>query len=276
MFPAIFFTLVTGFIVYLLFFREHKNTEIPSRTTKKVKNADQPEQEYTFETMEDKSCESGDDDVDNFERFDFYKAEMLSAIGNYHIEYEDQKGKRTERDIQVKRVHEVEGKYAVDAHCLLRNQHRSFIDERIKKVINLDTGEIVKSLAVDAIAQYNNSGEGQVLTAINKDWQGMAILAFVCRADGQMRKPERLIVAEYLKKRCPQVSAYENEIDAAIKNLLDPDHREYARIVRDLKTTGARQHLLDLFEYAKKIVATQKTITPMEKAALEVLAEAVT
>jgi predicted DNA-binding transcriptional regulator YafY len=62
---------------------------------------------------------------------------MLPAKGRYRISYEDQRGLRTERDIEVKRVHECGGKYAIDAHCFLRNAHRSFLGERIEKTVNL-------------------------------------------------------------------------------------------------------------------------------------------
>jgi len=216
-----------------------------------------------------------DEEKDNWEQFDFYRAKMLPAKGRYRINYEDQRGLKTERDIEVKRVHECQGKYAIDAHCSLRDAHRSFLGERIKKAINLDSGEIVEDLARDAIAQYNDSGEGRALAAIDKEWMGVVALVFVCRADGQMRKAERTIVAEYLKRRCSDVLLDDAELDSAIKALGEPDHREFKRIIRDLKTAGERDRLADLLDCAKRIVETQKTVAPMEKAALEILEEAV-
>jgi hypothetical protein len=133
----------------------------------------------------------------------------------------------------------------------------------------------VEDLAHDAIAQYNDSGEGRALAAIDKEWMGVAALVFVCRADGQMRKAERAIVAEYLKKRCSDVLLDDAELDSAIKVLGEPDHREFKRIIRDLRTAGDRDRLADLLDCAKRIVETQKTVAPMEKAALEILEEAV-
>jgi hypothetical protein len=200
---------------------------------------------------------------------------MHPATGRYRINYEDQRGLKTERDIQVKRVHENAAQYAIDAHCLLRNAHRSFLNKRIQKAINLDTGEIVENVARNAIAQYNDSGEGRALAAIDKEWMGVAILTFVCRADGQMHKAERLIFAEYLKRRCPDVALDDAELDSAIKSIGEPSHREFRRIVRDLKAAGEHEKLSDLLDCASRIVGTQKTVAPMEKAALEILSEAV-
>lgn len=132
----------------------------------------------------------------------------------------------------------------------------------------------MEDLARDAIAQYGDSNEGRALSAIDKEWMGVAVLVFVCRADGQMRKAERAIVAEYLKRHCADVLLDAAELDSAIKALGEPDHKEFKRIIRDLKAAGDRDRLTDLLDCAKRIVDTQKTVAPMEKAALEILEEA--
>ncbi len=256
---------LVAFGIYFAFLRKPKSNEVVIR----IDTTSSPE------TRASTSSEGVGEEKDNWEQFDFYTARMLPASGRYRINYEDQRGLKTERDIQVKRVHENRGQYAIDAHCLLRNAHRSFLSERIQKAVNLDTGEIVENLARDAMAQYSNSGEGRALAAIDKEWMGVAVLTFVCRADGQMRKSERLIVTEYLKRRCPAVTLDDADLDSAIKSLGEPDHKEFKRIVRDLKNAGEREQLIDLLEYAKRIVATQKAVTPIEKAALEILSEAV-
>lgn len=221
------------------------------------------------------SVEFDPEESDNWERFDYYRAQMLPAKGRYRINYEDQRGLKSERDIEIKRVHECDGKYAIDAHCLLRNAHRSFLEERIERAINLESGEIVDSLCRDAIAQHDNSSIGRALLAINKEWMGVAVLIFVCRADGQMRKVERSIVAEYLKMHCAEISLDDEELDSAIKAVGEPNLREFKRIIRDLKATADRNRLTSLLNCAKRIVETQKTIDPMETAALEILEEAV-
>lgn len=256
---------LAAFAIYFVFFRKHKN-EIVIRV----------ETSIAHNPPDVGSAEGGYEEKDNWERFDFYNARMLPAKGRYRINYEDQRGLKTERDIEVKRVHENAGKFAIDAHCLFRNAHRSFLGERIQKAINLDSGEIVEDLARDAIAQYNDSGEGHVLAAIDKEWMGVAVLVFVCRADGQMRKEERAIVGEYLKRRCTDIPLDDTELDSAIKTIGEPDHREFKRIIRDLKTAGDRERLNDLLDCAKQIVGTQKAVAPMEKAALEILTEATT
>jgi len=258
--------VLAAFAIYFLFFRKPKSNEIAIRVETSIAHI----------APQDESIEGGEDEKDNWERFDFYNAKMLPAKGRYRICYEDQRGLKTERDIEVKRVHENAGMYAIDAHCLLRNAHRSFLGERIQKAINLDSGEIVENLPKDAMANYSDSGEGRALAAIDKEWMGIAVLVFVCRADGQMRKEERNIVAEYLKRRCTDMPLDDMELDSAIKSIGEPDHQEFKRIIRDLKTACEHERLTDLLNCAKLIVGTQKTIAPMERAALEILTEAAT
>lgn len=248
---------------YLVFFRKPAPRELVIRVESSVSNG----------SAEETNSEA--EEKDNWEKFDFYRAKMLPAKGRYRINYEDQRGFKTERDIEVKRVHECDGKYAVDAHCLLRNAHRSFLSERVAKAVNLDTGEIVENLAGDAIAQYADTGEARALSAINKEWMGVAVLVFVCRADGQMRQPERAVVAEYLKRHCADMSLDDGDLDSAIKALGEPDLKEFKRIIRDLKDAGDQERLTDLLGCAKRIVETQKSVAPMEKAALEMLQDAV-
>lgn len=256
---------LAAFAIYFAFFRK----PVPPEVVKSVQTS------ALSNTAEPSQVEFEGEEKDNWEQFDFYRAKMLPAKGRYRIDYEDQRGLKTQRDIELKRVHVCGGKYAIDAHCHLRNAHRSFLGERIRQAVNLDSGEIVEDLFHDAIAQYADSGAGRVLSAIDKEWMGVAVLVFVCRADGQMRKAERAVVAEYLKKHCPGVLLDDAELDSAIKALGEPDHKEFKRIVRDLRTAGDRDRLTDLLDCAQRIVATQKTVAPMEKAALEILEAAI-
>jgi len=208
---------------------------------------------------------------DNFESFPFADAEMLAACGNYKITYTDQRGLKTEREIDVKRVHKAGGSYAIDAHCRMRNGHRSFIDSRIEKAIDLVTGEVVDKLAEHAISQYENSAAGKTWTAIQKEFAAVMIMSFVCRADGRMMKDERAIFADYLKRRHPELCEDDALLEDAIKSTGTPTNMDFKRFVWSLKAAGDYDRLDDLLDCAKRIVATQKTVDPMEAAAIEII-----
>lgn len=206
---------------------------------------------------------------DNWEKFNFYGAQMLPAKGEYHISYNDQKGLTTERDITIKRAYDDSGKFAVDAFCHLRGAHRSFIDERIKHAVEIETGEIVKSVAQHAIAQYGETSEGKVWKAIGREMIALYLLAYVCRADGRMLKAERVIIADYLKRNCKDIELDDAELDKAIKTLGAPDYREFKRIVKKMTSLEELERLRDIADCAKRIVHTQKTIDPLEQTALD-------
>ncbi|WP_430228870.1 hypothetical protein [Nitrosomonas communis] len=216
-----------------------------------------------------------ENEKDNWERFDFYGAIVYPAKGSYRINYTDQRGLTTERDISIKRVYDSNGKFALDAHCHLRNGHRSFIDDRIKKAVDIETGEVVESLARHAIAQYENSGEGKAWSAIGREADALDILLFVSRADSRMLKAERKIIADYLKRRCNDLVLEDKELDDAIKSLGAIDHRQFKKTIAEMKSSGDIDRLRDITDCAKRIVATQKTIDPLEKAAIEILETAI-
>lgn len=214
---AVIILVVGAFVVYLIishYRQDDKN--IPHKETGGV-GEHPPEQ--------------NEEEKDNWEGFNFYAATMHPAQGRYRISYEDQRGLKTERDIEVKRVHKYKGEYAIDAHCLLRHAHRSFLNDRIRKAVNLYNNTTVENVALDAIAQYNNSGRGKAFAAINQEWAGVSVLAFVCRADGQMRKEERAIIADYIKRHNTKETfddaALNAELDDAIKAIMEPDSKEF-------------------------------------------------
>ena len=249
----------------------------PQQTSEDVEEVEVPAIAVRYEISVESNIRDADDVVepyeekDNFERFDYYRSVELPGIGNYKIKYVDQGGLHTERDIHIKRVHKDGDLYAVDAHCYLRDGHRSFIDDRIESAVNLDTGEVVDSVALDAIAQYKESDEGHAIAAIDREWSGVAILVFVCRADGRMLKPERAIVADYVKQRCPDIVLDDAALDDQIKAVEEPEQRAFRRMINSIKKSGDTENLTLLQDFAVRIVGTQKTVDPMEKAALEIL-----
>lgn len=231
--------------------------------------------EITTSVSTDHDNPDSDEEKDNWESFNFYSARLLPAKGRYHITYTDQRGLTTERDIDIKRAYNDNSKFAIDAFCHLRGAQRSFIDERIKSAVDLDSGEVVSSVAQHAIVQYQDSGEGKVWSAIGREWQAVQMLAFVCRADGRMMKAERTVICDYLKRRCTDLLRDNESIDKAIKEIGEPDQREFKRIIADMKAAGDTDRLRDILDCAKRIVATQKTIDPIEKAAIELLENAI-
>jgi len=244
------------------------------------KNSGQPRITVTKSPVEEPSTDF-EEDKDNWEGFNYYKSVVVPAKGRYRIKYTDQRGMNTEREINVKRAYDDQGKFAINAFCTMRQANRSFLDERIQSAVNLDTGEIVNSVAQDAIHQYATSDEGVsyaqekfVYEEIQKEWAGICILMFVAKADGRLVKKERDIVAEYLKKYCKERSFSDEVLDKVIKQLGAPEQRQFESLVKQINKSGDAIKLNVLYECAEKIVGTGKSVEPFERYALEVLQRA--
>lgn len=209
---------------------------------------------------------------DAWESFDYYSAVSIPALGKYKILYKDSQGQTTEREIEVREVLKNKEGYAVEAKCLLRNANRTFISFRILSSVNADTGEIVENLAEDAIQQFNNSDKGVITTAINNDWESIQILMFISKADGRMLKNEREIIAEYIKKTNTSFALNDSLLDEIIKNLASPDQVEFNNYLKKLRSDKSK--LMDLIEYSRRIIDTQKIVSPLETAALELIHKA--
>jgi hypothetical protein len=208
--------------------------------------------------------------------FNFYKAQKIPAQGDYRITYTDQHdGLRTEKNIIVKRVYNHNGKFAIGAYCTDDNTRHSLIDEHIHSAIDLDTKEIVNSVARHAITQYEDSGEGRIWKATKREKNALSLLVFVCRADGRMTKAERAIIADYIKRWCYDIELEIDKLDDAIKAFHTINQLQFRKLIGDMKSSGDINRLRDIYSCARRIVATQRTIDPLEKASIEILKAAV-
>ncbi|SFI98778.1 hypothetical protein [Nitrosomonas sp. Nm34] len=80
---------------------------------------------YPFTQIDKNHKENGIDEKDNWKQFDFYRAIVRKAKGNYLITYTDQCGLTTERNISIKRIYDKDSKFALDVHCHLHNVYPS-------------------------------------------------------------------------------------------------------------------------------------------------------
>lgn len=264
------YVLLVGVVVAIIVLGLVKTLEIIEEIRSFFSGKKEPEHyESYIPAAQDRDHGYENDDL--WERFDFAGAGIIPAFGDYNITYTDQQGMTTNRNISVIRAFENNGRHAVSAYCHLREDQRTFVDKRIGRAIDISTGEVVRSVARHAIAKYGDTPEGQVLKAIDRETMALYLLAFVCRADGRMMKAERAIIADYLKRRCHDIALDDVELDNAIKTLGAPDKNQFKKIIADMKSAGDIARLRDITDCAKRIVATQKNIDPLEKAAIEML-----
>jgi hypothetical protein len=154
-----------------------------------------------------------------------------------------------------------------------RSEKRSNIevpDQIMQKAADLESGETVKGVAREKIVKCYDADRGRVEVAMNRERQAIAVLTFVARAHGRMRKGERAIIVAYVKKWCDFTTLNETELDSAVRLFLTPGNEEFKLIVRELKKKGNQDKLQDLLDCAQRIVATKVCrVSPPQKVWLQ-------
>lgn len=207
-------------------------------------------------------------------KFNFAGATLLPASGNYNITYTNRNGITTNRNISVSRAYENNGKFIVDAYCHLRASRRSFSNHRINRAVDLNTGKFVNDLAQHAIASFDDLAIQKTWQNIGHEMMALYLLGFLCCTDRRMLKTERDIMADYLKRRRPDIVLEDDQLERMLKRLGMPDPRQFKKIVCDMKSAGDTGRLRDIADCAMRIAATQKTADPLEKAVIEMFQEA--
>lgn len=207
-------------------------------------------------------------------KFNFAGAKILPASGYYNITYTNRHGITTNRNISVSRVYENNGKFVIDAYCHLRASRRSFFEHRINRAVDLNTGQFVNNVAQHAITSFDDALIQKTWETMSYEMMGLYLLEFICCADRRMLKTERSIVADYLKRRRPDIVLDDEQLERILKRLGTPDPRQFKRIVSDMKASGDIARLREIADCAKRLVATPKTADPLEKAAIEIPEEA--
>jgi hypothetical protein len=211
---------------------------------------------------------------DFIEKFNFAGAKILPASGYYNITYTNRHGITTNRNISVSRVYENNGKFVIDAYCHLRANRRSFFEHRINRAVDLNTGQFVNNVAQHAITSFDDALIQKTWETMSYEMMGLYLLEFICCVDRRMLKTERSIVADYLKRRRPDIVLDDEQLERILKRLGTPDPRQFKRIVSDMKASGDIARLREIADCAKRLVAPPKTADPLEKAAIEILEEA--
>lgn len=185
------------------------------------------------------------------------------------LNYVDGKNQPSERRVTLKSVtNDYNNDYYINAYCHEKAGARTFKLSRIKRIVDMETGEIFESPKDYFIERFNNSPLAKITRTFQKTETELLILSYLSRSDGFMRKKEREIISDYIRKHS------EEELDLLL--LDDEIRRTYCdtKIFRQKinsykeKTETQKKELLEVCE---KIVATEKKIDIVEAGILETI-----
>ena len=185
------------------------------------------------------------------------------AIG---IHYVDAKGKKSERRIRIKTLHEQsDGDILMKCHCFERGSARSFKFSRVKQIIDLQTGEVFNPLQffketfelAPTIEKKDETKE-----ALKQSRKALHIFVFVARCDGVYDEDEKALVLEYVEDSCSHLKFDSKKVIRFI-NSLDPDEDTFFDAVDYLKSTNDNEQKR-ILSYIRRIVDSDGVIEKSE------------
>lgn len=184
------------------------------------------------------------------------------------IIFEDRNGNETERVIATQSVDLNGGDGTVYAFCALRNGYREFRISQIKSCIDMSTGEMIDDIPGWLKSKYEETDDFQVDSFLEAHGAALTALNFVSRADGAMRKAERLAI----KKFCFDCGVHRMEILNLIADRVKSYGKDtpanYGKALRLLALRDDTYKLL-VFKAAQYMVHSDRTKREAEFNALE-------
>lgn len=186
------------------------------------------------------------------------------------LKYEDGLGKKTERIVEVREVGAYLNTQLIIGHCRVRGATRTFRTDRIKECVDIETGGVVSDVYAYLRQKYEESPEFSLDKLLKHEYDSLRVLLYVSKADGFLRSGERLIVRD----ACQRLAVDPRIDEAATRRLLAslqvPSLQAFRLAVGRL-TAKPEPERLRLIEFAERIVATDKTVHPAEKEAIDYL-----
>lgn len=195
-----------------------------------------------------------------------------SAKKTVRMQYADGNGNATERDIDI-RAYEPQGASGlVIAHCHLRGATRTFRFDRMRQVVDMETGEIIPDLQQLLNDEWKASPEPVLDQLYREHHDVLKILLYMAKADGSVRAAEIGVIAQH----CRTITGDDRITADLVKALLQVVDvvtittftRLYNKLRRERPEDAA-----NAAQACRAIVATQKTVHPNEQSALDILAK---
>jgi len=258
-----FFILLLLIIVIIFFVirssgRSKKNTYISKSSypsNPKVSRA------YQVEEKEEYSVKQEDTEEQN----DAYERTIISNPAEYRIEfeieidYQDRNGLETTRQVKVRgyRISDNKKEGELWGHCYLRNGSRTFYVSRMKRFVDLDTGEIHTNIINFLEEKYLSSPSGQLDTIIKKRNAEIGILVYVGRLDNQLRQNKKDIIIDYIMKKEPAARITRDTINNYLRDCGKVSKTMFGRFLTQV-STEEQAYKEELINYANSILQSKK------------------
>lgn len=190
------------------------------------------------------------------------------------ITYFDADGQISRRDITLLKYARTryDGRVLV-AECHLRRRQRCFHVDQIYECFDRDAGKPIYDLVDDLDAKFDASPEGSV-ERLRRSWGcAIRIVLFIGRADGRLTRAERMIISGLCRFLVRDGRVTDALVDEMLDAQMKPDLGDFETAVNELATRDFVSRMAVL-RGAELILATDKTVTELERRSLEALRSA--
>jgi len=235
---------------------------------KRAGSADPAEIKVTYENFGPGDYQEDDEDRDSWEG-GFWEASDPKKLSAYiEIEYIDGNDSITKRAVRVREFDNELYGGIIMGRCELRNATRTFRFDRVRKCVDLETGEVVRDVKQYLNDLYDKSPEKSAEILADDYIDILKVIFFVAKADGQYRKEEKEVVSNYVRVLVRDDRITTKMIDQILNEMDVPSMQGFKMALgRVLKSGEVNPE--QLATCCKEIVDTQKSVHPMEKEALQ-------
>lgn len=193
------------------------------------------------------------------------------VIARLHINYRRGTDEATQRDVSVTDF----DPSTISGHCHLREQYRSFRIFDIQECHDTATGEVVDRdhLATYLYALYKKSSRYTLERLMQPEFPVLDILAYIARADGQIRAAERQIIATACKVFTHDMRITESQANDALNRTAALGLHSFKVAVGRINKLNDEAVKRKLLAATRTIIGTQKNVTPGEQEALDYMAK---
>lgn len=192
-----------------------------------------------------------------------------NTIAKLTICYESGSGELTQRGVSVTEfdAHEMLG------FCHLREKSRTFLYDRIFSCVDAKTGEVVNNVHEYLQTIYKKSALYALDTLCNNNYEALQVLLYVGKADGQLREPERKVIAAACKVLTGDVRITDEMVRELLDSMTIPSLHSFKVAVGKVAKHGDPTIMRRLMLACRTIVNTQQTVAAAEQEALDYMAK---
>ena len=153
--------------------------------------------------------------------------------------------------------------------------NRSFCTNRIKRCVDLSTGEVISDVVRYLAEKCESSPEGIVERVVRGHLDEFSVLIYIGKADGALRKKEKGVISRYMIKVAAATGITVDDLSDTMKNMQACTRNQFKRAVGRLSGLDAERQKLVLTT-VDEIAGTKKEVKAAEQEAIDYLRKRLT